>query len=113
MIGGRGAQSLGPLYLSSARHYVLPSISSPHPFPAARGPPQPPDAGVNSPARDAAGPGGWGRASPADCRIPSRSGTKGTQHDRAYACGCAMQEAEQFPSRARHVGNVTAACATR
>jgi hypothetical protein len=133
MIGGRGEQALGPLFAPGTRHCMLPSVSPVGPFPAARGPPLPggrgsrmrvADAGEDQsgalidkprrepqfPARYAAGPGGWGRASPADCRIPSRSGTKGTQHDRAYACGCAMQEAEQFPLRARRAGNVTAAC---
>jgi hypothetical protein len=41
MIGGRGEQTLGPLYLSGARHCVLPSVSPAHSLPAARGPPLP------------------------------------------------------------------------
>ena len=96
MINGRGEQRLGPLNALGACHCTLPSASPARPFPAARGPPLPGGRGephasrrcrqrsVQSanrlaaprtaiPARYAAGPGGWGRASPADCRIPSRS----------------------------------------
>jgi hypothetical protein len=95
MSGARGYQALNPLWVTAPRRCDLPPGNQEHPLPGGRGPPTT-SAGIACgryacaieasrrvgkvvPAEHDAGPGGWGRASPADVEpIRIREGRNST-----------------------------------